>query len=118
MIMKAKTRRRKVPARKRQRYYEFEFVFRGPDALDAGSPEADWERVGDALYEAGCDDALLGASCGLMYLAFTRKAPSLTQALASAIADVEKAGLDLEIANVTIESPAPPADGRKKRRAS
>jgi hypothetical protein len=113
--MKARTnaRKGKAPARKRLRYYEFDFLLGGRDALDASSPTADWERVGDALYEAGCDDALQSARCGQMFLGFTRRAPSLAQALTSALADVERAGLDLEVIAVRMDLPEPPYPPRK-----
>lgn len=43
----------------------------------------------DELFEAGCDDATFGAVDGAHYADFDREAPSLGEALSSAIADVE-----------------------------
>ena len=43
----------------------------------------------DALYEAGCDDALVGRSDGIHYLDFDREAASLEEAVLSAVADIE-----------------------------
>ena len=43
----------------------------------------------DALHEAGCDDAVLGRVDGTHYLDFDRKASSRTEAVHSAIRDVE-----------------------------
>lgn len=43
----------------------------------------------DALYEAGCDDATFGEVDGVRYGDFTREASSLTEAVLSAISDVE-----------------------------
>ena len=61
--------------------YEFTLIVEGPDLqTDA--------RI-DALYEAGCDDALVGRSHGVQYLDFDREAPSLDDAVLSAIANVE-----------------------------
>lgn len=49
----------------------------------------DVEKQLDALYEAGCDDATFGSVDGVPYAEFDREAPTLAQALRSAIADVE-----------------------------
>ena len=43
----------------------------------------------DALHEAGCDDAVLSRVDGVHYLDFDRKASSRSQAVLSAIEDVE-----------------------------
>src|SRR5262245_66171185 len=50
-------------------------------------------EVEDALFEAGCDDALLGSRDAAVYLDFDRQAPSFRDAVLSAIAGVETAGL-------------------------
>ena len=44
----------------------------------------------DALFEAGCDDALVGCIDGIQYLAFDREAPNPETAILCAIADVER----------------------------
>lgn len=44
----------------------------------------------DALYEAGCDDALVGIADGVQYLDFDREASSLEGAILSAVVDVER----------------------------
>jgi hypothetical protein len=54
----------------------------------------------DALYEAGCDDALFGLRDGAQYGAFDRKAPSFGEALASAIRDVTAAVLGLRVVRI------------------
>ncbi len=54
----------------------------------------------DALYEAGCDDALVGLREGVPVIDFARQAPSFRVALQSAIADVERAGVGLELIRV------------------
>ena len=64
--------------------YQFTLIVDGPDLQDE-------QRI-DALYESGCDDALVGRSHGVQYLDFDREAPSLEDALLSAVADAE--GLD------------------------
>jgi len=47
----------------------------------------------NALYQAGCDDATFGSCDGVAFGDFDRDAPSLEQAIRSAIADVRRAGL-------------------------
>ena len=61
--------------------YEFTLIVEGPDLQTSA-------RI-DALYEAGCDDALVGQSHGVQYLDFDRDAPSLDDAVLSAISNVE-----------------------------
>lgn len=63
--------------------YEFTLRFTLP------SPAVDMDDVADALYEHGCDDALIGiGQVGRVGLDFTRSAASAREALMSAIADV------------------------------
>ena len=62
--------------------YQFTLIVEGPD-LQGG------ERL-DALYESGCDDALVGRGHGAQYLDFDREAASLDDAILSAVADVER----------------------------
>ena len=57
--------------------------------LIVDSPDLESDAVLDALFEAGCDDALVGRSDGVQYLDFDRKAESTVTAILSAIADVE-----------------------------
>jgi hypothetical protein len=54
-------------------------------ATDAGDDE-------DALFEAGCTDALIAVVSGKMRLDFDREAPSYDAAVASALRNVQKAG--------------------------
>ncbi|HXQ50414.1 MAG TPA: DNA-binding protein [Stellaceae bacterium] len=54
--------------------------------------DADPERFLDALFDAGCDDATVGAGRrGMIALEFTREAPSADEAIRSAITGVERA---------------------------
>ena len=46
-------------------------------------------EVVDALFDAGCEDALVGSSEGVQFLDFDREAGSLGEAVLSAVADVE-----------------------------
>lgn len=47
------------------------------------------DSVLDALFKAGCDDGLVGATDRVQYVEFDREAPSLAEAILSAVADVE-----------------------------
>src|SRR5439155_11589988 len=58
------------------------------------------DDVEDRLFQAGCDDALLGILDGAPFVDFTREAQSLKDAILSAIRDVAKAGFEV----VRIES--------------
>ena len=46
-------------------------------------------EVVDALFDAGCDDALVGSSEGVQFLDFDREAGSFGEAVLSAVSDVE-----------------------------
>lgn len=63
--------------------HSFAVVIDGVDLTDPDSPHA------DALYEAGCDDALLTGSGGVQRAVFDREAPSFAAAVASAITTIE-----------------------------
>jgi hypothetical protein len=58
------------------------------------------DEVADALYQADCDDALVGSRDGVVFLDFDREAPSFREAVLSAIADVERAGTGARVAHV------------------
>jgi hypothetical protein len=61
--------------------YSFTVLIRGADVLA--------EEHADALFEAGCDDALFGEREGLQYADFEREAPSFAKAVSTAIAAIE-----------------------------
>lgn len=69
--------------------FVFTLVYCGPTELT--------QELEDAIFEAGCNDALLGIIDGQMILDFNRKAPSLREALPSAIDDVERTGLPIRL---------------------
>jgi len=50
------------------------------------------EKVAPALFEAGCDDATFGVIDGMGYGDFLREAPSLAEAVLSALRQVESTG--------------------------
>ena len=55
------------------------------------------DEVCDALFEAGCDDALPGMSEGVVFLDFTREGSSIQDAVLSAISAVERAGVGARV---------------------
>lgn len=64
----------------------------------------------DALYEAGCDDALVSVVDGTLHVDFDRVARSLEEAVASARTNIERAGgtvvlVDTLAASETFRSP-------------
>jgi hypothetical protein len=73
--------------------YRFTLVF-------AGEFEDLSENLVDAIYEAGCDDSHIALSECVLRIGFSREAPSYRIALISAIADIERSGLGLELAAV------------------
>jgi transcriptional regulator with XRE-family HTH domain len=57
-------------------------------------PEA--EDFADRFFEAGCDDATLSFQKGVIIVEFTREAVSFSKAVASAYADVRRAGASVD----------------------
>jgi hypothetical protein len=82
--------------------HDFRLILDGVDDLDP--------RVVDALYEAGCDDGTIAYQAGVISIAFAREAPSMKEAIASAIRDVEKAGVGARVVRVESEGPDPNGD--------
>lgn len=72
--------------------YEFTLILVQPDLTD---------EEADKLYDAGCDDASILTRDGVTRLQFDRQASSLDEALATAIQNVERAGL--AVARIEIE---------------
>lgn len=65
--------------------YEFELLFKINDA------HVEMDTLVERLYEAGCDDALIGSGkAGVIGFSFTREAKSAVQAFESAIMDIRK----------------------------
>ena len=58
--------------------------------LIVDGPDIQGDAVIDALYEAGCDDALVGRADGVQYVEFDREAVGVLEAVLSAVADVER----------------------------
>jgi 4-hydroxy-3-methylbut-2-en-1-yl diphosphate synthase IspG/GcpE len=59
------------------------------------------DDLASALYEAGCDDGTVGSSCGVATVSFSRESDTLQNAIASAVADIRRAGC--EVGRVQIE---------------
>jgi len=72
-----------------EREHEFTLALRG-----------DWDdltdEMADRLYEAGCDDGTVGMRGGRITITFAREAPTMLDALTSAIRDVRKAGFEVD----------------------
>jgi hypothetical protein len=75
-----------------EREHDFALVLTGAVGLPEGAE--------DALFEAGCDDATLSVRSGRVYLTFSRIAPTLKAAMLSAIQDVRKAKIGLDVLRV------------------
>jgi hypothetical protein len=54
----------------------------------------------DALFEAGCDDCTISVRFGRVFLSFSRTAPSLKEAILSAIRDVKRANIGADVLRV------------------
>lgn len=70
--------------------------------LIVSPPTVDEEEAAGRLYGAGCDDATFGVSNGAYSLDFDREAASLEEAVASAKADVGRAGIGSTVERVEI----------------
>ncbi len=57
-------------------------------------------KMEDALFEAGCDDGTISSRSGRVFIRFTRTAPSLLEAILSAMQDVDKAQIGVTILRV------------------
>jgi hypothetical protein len=71
----------------RMKTYEFDVILK--ETLEITDEQA------DALFAAGCDDGTPVCSCGLAWIHFDRAANSLEDAIRSAIAQVQSAGLSV-----------------------
>lgn len=60
----------------------------------------DTDGLEDALYESGCDDALICAYGNSVYVEFDREADSLDEAISSAVENIESAGIGAIVESV------------------
>ena len=65
--------------------FEFQLILRDVQEIT--------EELSDSLFDAGCDDGTPFSSQGVAAIGFSREADSIEEAVRSAIADVNKAGL-------------------------
>ncbi len=76
-------------------FYQFTLIL---DGVDEKTPYLE-----DALFEAGCGDALINYKNGAVYLDFDREGEKLEQTIISAIKDIESANIDATIVSVAPE---------------
>ena len=74
--------------------YAFSVVLAGVEELS--------EKIADAVYEAGCDDAGVGSCEGVVTVDFDREAESLGDAIGSAVNALANAGF--AVARVVVEA--------------
>ncbi len=67
------------------RTYEFEAILAGVSEI--------MDEQANTLFAAGCDDGMPASRQGRAWIHFDRKAPSLEEAIRSAVAQVQAAGL-------------------------
>lgn len=81
--------------------HHFRLIVEGADLQD--------EAVVDRLFEAGCDDALVGCTDGVQFVDFDRDAANFDAAVSSAMADIE--GVDgVRVVRLEGDGPASTAD--------
>ena len=57
--------------------------------------DLDFERVANALFESGCDDATVSVSGGKMHITFDRESSNYVKAIDSAKRDIKAAGVNV-----------------------
>ena len=86
--MAARTVKRIELTRQTVKEHEFTVILAGISQIT--------EEAANALYVAGCDDGSPGSCDGLVSVDFHRDAPSLEEAIRSAIADIRNAGFQVD----------------------
>jgi hypothetical protein len=72
--------------------HEFALIATGVDDLS--------DELLGRIYESGCDDATVSMRHGLVYMEFSRRAPSIEKAILSAIRQAQQADSDLRVLRV------------------
>lgn len=80
--------------KKAPKEYDFTLLIEGASAI---TPELE-----NAIFEAGCDDATISRRHGRMYVTFSRTAPSLREAILSAILAIHGCGKTLRVLRVDV----------------
>ena len=75
--------------------YQFTLIL---DNVDENTPNLE-----DALFEAGCDDALINFRNGVVSLDFERRGNDFEQTILSAIKNIESSGIGTTVKMVTPE---------------
>lgn len=78
--------------------YEFDIVLQGVTEVT--------EEQANDLFAAGCDDATPASSNGLAWIHFDRAAPSLEEAIHSAVTQVQSAGLGVSKVEMDVSAAA------------
>lgn len=86
----------RATAKQALKTYSFTLVFEG--GFDELSDE-----FADAIWDAGCQDSHLSLREGTLRIAFDREAPSYWTAVLSAVAEIGRTGLGLELARIEAE---------------
>jgi hypothetical protein len=76
--------------------YEFDVILK--DASEISNEQA------DALFDAGCDDGTPVSRDGLAWIHFDREAPSLEDAIRSALGQVQSAGFTVSKVELDIDA--------------
>ena len=79
----------------------------GFDVILKGVPEIS-DSAADALFDAGCDDATPSSCDGLARVHCDREAPSLEEAIRSAVAQVQSAGFTVARVEMDVGSAVSP----------
>jgi hypothetical protein len=67
------------------------------------------DEQADVLFAAGCDDGTPACSNGMAWIHFDRVAPSLEEAIQSAVTQIRSAGFTVSKAELDVKSMAAPA---------
>ena len=65
------------------------------------------DELCDRLFEAGCDDASPGVTCGVMDIPFDRESASLGEAILTAVQQVRSIGLEVDRIEIDRDDLAP-----------
>lgn len=76
-------------------YYQFTLILNGVDENTTG--------LEDALFESGCDDALINFKNGTVYLDFDRESENIETAIISAIHDIESSTVEAQVRTISAE---------------
>ncbi len=74
----------------------FTVILFDSDGVYADSTDEKFGEMADRLFEAGCDDGTFGMTQGVLQISFARDAPTLREAITSAIRDVQSGGCRVE----------------------